>query len=346
MTRSVLAGSVTAALVFLGPPALRPVPVTAAQAGENPRAFLQAYCITCHSQQLKPRGTVPVALDTLDPIRCRERREDVGSRSCARCAPASCRRPACRVPTRRRTTPSSPGSKASSIARRASEPNPGRTEPFHRLNRTEYRNAVRDLLGLDVDVDGAAAARRRQLRLRQHRRRAEALADADRALSRGGAEDQPRRRSARRRRRRPSTTSAWPTIARRRIACPAQPFGTRGGTTIRYMFPMDAQYTIRVAAVARSQRAGADLRGAAAARGQHRRRAGPACSRCRPSAAPARRRRRNRAASDERPAHAPDERRGPRRARARRGRRRDAAAAGRGRSRAIAPTATGRCACR
>src|SRR5690606_35560937 len=31
-------------------------------------------------------------------------------------------------------------------------PNPGRTEPFHRLNRTEYRNAVRDLLALDVDV--------------------------------------------------------------------------------------------------------------------------------------------------------------------------------------------------
>lgn len=31
-------------------------------------------------------------------------------------------------------------------------PNPGRTEPFHRLNRNEYRNAVRDLLALDVDV--------------------------------------------------------------------------------------------------------------------------------------------------------------------------------------------------
>ena len=31
-------------------------------------------------------------------------------------------------------------------------PNPGRTEAFHRLNRKQYQNAVRDLLNLDIDV--------------------------------------------------------------------------------------------------------------------------------------------------------------------------------------------------
>ena len=31
-------------------------------------------------------------------------------------------------------------------------PNPGRTNAVHRLNRTEYNNAIRDLLALDVDV--------------------------------------------------------------------------------------------------------------------------------------------------------------------------------------------------
>jgi mono/diheme cytochrome c family protein len=36
----------------------------------------------------------------------------------------------------------------SAIAR----PNPGRTETFHRLNRTEYHNAIRDLLEVDIDV--------------------------------------------------------------------------------------------------------------------------------------------------------------------------------------------------
>jgi len=34
----------------------------------------------------------------------------------------------------------------------AVHPNPGRTATFHRLNRAEYQNAVRDLLALDVDV--------------------------------------------------------------------------------------------------------------------------------------------------------------------------------------------------
>src|ERR1700704_2730200 len=34
----------------------------------------------------------------------------------------------------------------------AAHPNPGRTEPFHRLNRAEYGNAIRDLLHLDVNV--------------------------------------------------------------------------------------------------------------------------------------------------------------------------------------------------
>ena len=35
----------------------------------------------------------------------------------------------------------------------AERPNPGRTEAFHRLNRAEYANAIRDLLVIDVDVN-------------------------------------------------------------------------------------------------------------------------------------------------------------------------------------------------
>jgi hypothetical protein len=34
----------------------------------------------------------------------------------------------------------------------ARHPNPGRTQTFHRLNRTEYQNAIRDLLALDIDA--------------------------------------------------------------------------------------------------------------------------------------------------------------------------------------------------
>src|SRR5207249_4793508 len=40
-------------------------------------------------------------------------------------------------------------------------PDPGRTESLHRLNRAEYKNSIRDLLGLEIDftdllpVDGS-----------------------------------------------------------------------------------------------------------------------------------------------------------------------------------------------
>src|SRR6185295_13132580 len=34
----------------------------------------------------------------------------------------------------------------------ASKPNPGRTESLRRLNRTEYQNAIRDLLAVDIDA--------------------------------------------------------------------------------------------------------------------------------------------------------------------------------------------------
>ena len=34
----------------------------------------------------------------------------------------------------------------------AAHPNPGRTATIRRLTRTEYQNAIRDLLALDVDV--------------------------------------------------------------------------------------------------------------------------------------------------------------------------------------------------
>ncbi|HIF23543.1 MAG TPA: DUF1592 domain-containing protein [Gemmatimonadetes bacterium] len=40
----------------------------------------------------------------------------------------------------------------------ADRPNPGRTESFHRLNRAEYANAVRDLLSIDIDVEALLPA--------------------------------------------------------------------------------------------------------------------------------------------------------------------------------------------
>ena len=40
----------------------------------------------------------------------------------------------------------------------AQDPQPGRTETFRRLTRYEYRNAIRDLLEMDIDVDSLVPA--------------------------------------------------------------------------------------------------------------------------------------------------------------------------------------------
>ena len=70
----------------------------------------------------------------------------------------------------------------------AAHPNPGRIGAVHRLNRTEYNNAIRDLFALDLDVKSAAARRRnRRRQLRQLRRRAVDFDRASRALSVGRA---------------------------------------------------------------------------------------------------------------------------------------------------------------
>ena len=47
----------------------------------------------------------------------------------------------------------------------AAKPNPGRAT-LHRLNRTEYANAVRDLLALDVDAAALLPPDNRQMRPR------------------------------------------------------------------------------------------------------------------------------------------------------------------------------------
>ncbi|HLF13189.1 MAG TPA: DUF1592 domain-containing protein [Gammaproteobacteria bacterium] len=128
----------------------------------------------------------------------------------------------------------------------AAAPNPGRTEPFHRLNRSEYQNAIRDLLDVEVDVaellpaddasygfDNIAGVLKVSPTLLE---RYLAAADEVSRLAIG-------------------TPSPFANIDYFRVPddraqdqrAPGLPFGTRGGTSIRYTFPMDAQYVISAA---------------------------------------------------------------------------------------------------
>ena len=121
------------------------------------RALFAKYCVTCHSQALKARGTVPVAFDTLDISNVAGDAETweriVLKMRAGLMPPAGAPRPDKaahdRFVTRSR-------GRARSGGRREAQSRPH--QAFHRLNRTEYHNAVRDLLDLDVDVSSLLPA--------------------------------------------------------------------------------------------------------------------------------------------------------------------------------------------
>ena len=122
----------------------------AAPAGMQPRAVIDQYCVSCHNQRLKSAG---LALDTLDMARInvgegaeiweKVHRKVRGGMMPPRGMPAP-------APAVRSQLVTWLGSELDKAA--VANPNPGRVEVFHRLNREEYRNAVRDLFALDIDA--------------------------------------------------------------------------------------------------------------------------------------------------------------------------------------------------
>jgi len=208
------------------------------------RALIDRYCVTCHNERTKARNATPIALDSLDvtnvPAHAEEWEKVIAKLRAGLMPPAGMPRPD-------KTAIDGLSSWLETEIDRAAtaNPNPGRTEGLHRLNRAEYQNAVRDLLNVDVDVAD--------------------LLPADDVSS--GFDNVA------------STLTMSPTlmdrylsvaqkISRMAIGLPAPaanvqffrvaddlaqdkqlpdlPFGTRGGTRIRYTFPVDGEYAIKV----------------------------------------------------------------------------------------------------
>jgi hypothetical protein len=126
----------------------------------------------------------------------------------------------------------------------AARPNPGRTDTFRRLNRTEYQNAARDLLALEVDVapllpsdesshgfdnvtvgDLSPTLLERYLSAAQKISR---LAVGSPGRSPGG-----------------DTFRIRPDLTQEEHV-EGLPIGTRGGALIPYNFPQDGEYEISV----------------------------------------------------------------------------------------------------
>ncbi len=207
---------------------------------QDPRAVLDTYCIGCHNARLR---TGNLALDQVDSNRAGDAPdlwEKVARKLRTReMPPAGARRPD--DATYRRVVASV---EASLDAEAAAHPRPGRV-PVHRLNRTEYTNAVRDLLALDVDgreliadepaghgFDNAASVLTASPALIESYLSA-ASTVARLAIGRSAV--------------RVVDTFRVPTATvQDDRADERQPFGSRGGLSVRYQFPVDGAYTIKV----------------------------------------------------------------------------------------------------
>jgi len=200
------------------------------------RAVLRQYCFACHNERAQIGG---LALDTLDMAQV-PARADVWEQVVRKLRTGA-------MPPAGRPRPDAAASNdvatwlETQLDRAALEhPNPGRPT-LHRLNRAEYRNAVRDLLAVDVDAsllpaDNAAYG---------FDNNADALtlssALTERYLSAAAKISQMA--LGRLRGSPPPETILVPTDRDQggRVSDDL-PFGSRGGTVFRYYFPVDGDY--------------------------------------------------------------------------------------------------------
>jgi len=209
----------------------------------TPRAFLDTYCVTCHNQKLKVAG---LTLDTVDlgkPGAHAETLEKVIAKLRAGSMPP---------PGMPRADPGTYRSVAIALEDQvdrawAANPNPGRIGAVHRLNRSEYSNAIRDLFALDLNVkpllpgddtaDGSFDNFADTLSISTaHLERYMSVARQVTRLATGLPPAQP---------------------ALERFEIPLHvlqedrmdenlPFGSRGGMALPYNFPVDGEYVIKV----------------------------------------------------------------------------------------------------
>ncbi len=126
----------------------------------------------------------------------------------------------------------------------AANPNPGRTEALRRLNRTEYRNAVRDLLAVDLDVSS----------LLPHDESGHGFDNINVGDLSPTLLDRYISVAQRIARLAVGSTAAFPQTDIVRVRpdvtqerhVPGLPIGTRGGVSIPFAFPQDGEYEIQI----------------------------------------------------------------------------------------------------
>jgi mono/diheme cytochrome c family protein len=123
-------------------------------------------------------------------------------------------------------------------------PNPGRTAAIRRLTRTEYRNAIRDLLALDVDVTSLLPADESSYGFDNVTVGDLSPTLLDRYVS--AAEKISRLAVGRPSRSPGGDTIRLPPDLTQEDHVDGLPLGTRGGVVVPYTFPMDGEYELQI----------------------------------------------------------------------------------------------------
>ena len=214
--------------------------VAAQTASVDGQAVLKRYCLGCHSGRTPSAGLSLEHVDPTDPVADVETFEKILLKlQTGMMPPAGSLQPD--GDTRR--------SLIADLESRIDEayearPSPGRPV-LHRLNRGEYANAVRDLLGVEVDVDGLLPADDMSQGydnmsdvLTVSPTLLESYLTAAGKISRLAIGDPDATPSV--------ETYVVPQAFSQMRHVPETPFGTRGGIAVRHHFPADGSYVFRL----------------------------------------------------------------------------------------------------
>ena len=208
------------------------------------RELVAKYCVACHNQKLR---TANLVLD--DASNSAETWEKVIVKLRSRSMPP----PGIRRPDNATYDAVAESLEAELDRAAAAHVNPGRTASLHRLNRTEYANAVRDLIAVDVDAQAMLPPDEQAYGFDTN---AEALAMQPALLDRYVA-------AAANIARRAVGDATLPPAFERYGAIQGNsneqtylrqterltedfPLGSRGGIAVRHYFPVDGEYVFKI----------------------------------------------------------------------------------------------------
>ena len=215
-------------------------PTTHASAAPAHVSLIDEYCLTCHDEDHKKGDLVLDTVAAHDVAQHPEVWEKVVRKLRARQMP-----PVGKPRPEDDTYDSVVAYLETSLDRAAkAHPNPGRTSTIRRLTRTEYQNAVRDLLALEVDATSLLPADDSSYRFDNITVGDLSPTLLDRYIS--AAEKISQVAVGRPSRSPGGETIRIPPDLTQEGHIEGLPIGTRGGVVVPYTFPLDGEYEVQI----------------------------------------------------------------------------------------------------